>query len=34
MLAVKELRNGLQQWLQAHALPHQFDIRKADLPRR
>src|SRR5260221_14680929 len=34
MLAVKELRNRLQQRLQAHALPHQLDIRKADLPRR
>ncbi len=33
MLAVKELRNRLQQRLQAHALPHQLDIRKADLPR-
>ena len=34
MLAVKELRNGFQQRLQAPALPHQFDIREADLPRR
>jgi hypothetical protein len=34
MLAVKKIGYRLQQRLQAHALPHQFDIRKADLPRR
>jgi hypothetical protein len=33
MLAVKELRNGFQQRLQAHVLPNELDIRKADLPR-
>jgi hypothetical protein len=33
-IASKELRNRVQQRLQAHALPHQIDIRKADLPRR
>jgi len=34
MLAVEETGNRLQQRLQAQALPNQFDIRKADLPRR
>jgi hypothetical protein len=33
MLTIKELRNRFQQRLQAHALPHQLDIRKANLPR-
>jgi hypothetical protein len=34
VLGVEEIRNRLQQRLQAHALPHQFDISKAHLPRR
>src|SRR5262245_63710882 len=34
MLVIKEVGDGLQQRLQAYALPHQFPIRKTDLPRR
>jgi hypothetical protein len=34
MLVVEETGNRRQQRLQAHALPHRFDIGKADLPRR
>ena len=33
IVVVKECGYRLQQRLQAHALPHQFHIRKADLPR-
>jgi hypothetical protein len=34
MPGIKEFRNGVLQRLQTHALPHQFDLREADLPRR
>jgi len=34
LLAVKEVGYRLQQRLQAHALPQQLNIRKAELPRR
>jgi hypothetical protein len=34
MLSIKELRNGFEQWLKPHALPHQFDMGKSHLPCR